>query len=260
VHTTSPFRRNITLKPAHESVQLVSAEESTKSEEEESFEDPFDEGFELDEAEIAVQTIADPIEPVNRAFFTFNDKLYFWALKPVASGYKAVIPQPIRLNVRNFFSNLAFPVRFVNCILQGNIGGAVVELSRAAVNTFLGVGGLYDAATGLNLQIQQEDFGQTLGVWGIGPGAFINLPLFGPSSVRDVVGRLGDAFLYPLSFISIGILPAIGVRAFEQVNKTSLMIGEYEALKDMALDPYVAMRNAYHQLRLQKVSERSFRK
>jgi phospholipid-binding lipoprotein MlaA len=236
----------------------VQTQEPAEPEEDEweTFEDPFAEGAELDDLEAGKQTIADPLEPVNRAFFHFNDKLYFWFLKPVASGYKAVVPEPIRLNVRNFFSNLAAPVRLVNCLLQANIPGAAVELSRFTVNSILGLGGLFDVGRAIKLPMQDEDLGQTLGVWGLGPGLYLTLPFFGPTSLRDGAGRLGDAFIDPTSFISIGLLPAIGVRTLEQINKTSLAIGDYEALKDMALDPYIAVRSAFYQFRRSKIDER----
>jgi phospholipid-binding lipoprotein MlaA len=142
--------------------------------------DPF-----LDEAEEPTVTIADPLEPVNRAIFHFNDRLYFWVMKPAARGYNSIFPEDFRICVRNFFTNLLFPVRFVNCLLQANFRGAGIELSRFAVNSTLGLGGLFDPSSrGLNLPMQDEDSGQTLGVWRVGHGFFLNLPLLGPSSVR----------------------------------------------------------------------------
>jgi phospholipid-binding lipoprotein MlaA len=167
-----------------------------------------------------------------------------------------VVPEPARLGVRNFFTNLAAPVRIVNCLLQANVLGASVEISRVVVNTILGIGGLFDVGRALKLPKQDEDLGQTFGVWGLGHGFYLTLPLFGPSSLRDGVGRVGDAFVNPTGFVNIGILPAIGVRALEQINKTSLAIGDYEALKEMALDPYVALRSAFYQYRRSQVNER----
>jgi phospholipid-binding lipoprotein MlaA len=258
LHSPSPFEKNNFTNLASNRVLLAQTEKPSEPgpEDLETFEDPFAEDSELDDLEAEQQAIADPLEPVNRAFFHFNDKLYFWVLKPVASGYRAVVPEPIRLNVRNFFTNLVAPVRLVNCLLQANIPGAAVELSRFTVNSILGIGGLFDVGRALKLPNQDEDLGQTFGVWGLGPGLYLNLPFFGPSSLRDGVGRVGDAFVNPVGFVNIGILPAIGVNALEQVNKTSLAIGDYEALKEMALDPYVAVRNAYFQFRRSKIQER----
>ena len=201
--------------------------------------------------------IADPLEPVNRAMHQFNDKLYFWALKPVAQGYKAVVPEPARIGVKNFFSNLGFPARFLSCVLQADFSGAGTEAGRFTINTVWGIGGLLDPSSGkeLDFQKQDTDLGQTLGVWGVGQGFYIVWPVFGPSSPRDSVTIAGDYFLYPVSYVSPWYA-GVGVKAFEEVNDTSLRIGDYEALKEAAIDPYVAIRDAYIQYRLKKVKAR----
>jgi len=201
--------------------------------------------------------IADPLEPFNRAMYHFNDKLYFWLLKPVAQGYGKVVPEAARVGVSNFFANLAFPIRFVNCLLQANFDGAAAELGRFMVNTLWGIGGLLDPASSkdIDLSKQDEDFGQTLGAYGIGQGFFINWPLFGPSSPRDTVGLVGDAFLTPSSYLSPWYAGA-GTRAYDRVNDTSLKVGDYESLKEAAIDPYVALRDAYVQYRLKKVNRK----
>lgn len=201
--------------------------------------------------------IADPLEPVNRAMHQFNDKLYFWALKPVAQGYKFMIPEPARISVKNFFSNLAFPARFLSCLLQADINGAATEAGRFTINTIWGIGGLLDPSSGkeLNLQTQDTDLGQTLGVWGVGQGFYIVWPVFGPSSPRDSVTIAGNYFLYPVSYISPWYA-GVGVGIFEEINATSLRIGDYEALKEAAIDPYVAFRDAYAQYRFKKIKAR----
>jgi phospholipid-binding lipoprotein MlaA len=201
--------------------------------------------------------IADPLEPFNRAMYHFNDKLYFWVLKPVAQGYGKVVPEAARVGVNNFFANLAFPIRFVNCLLQANFEGAAAELGRFTVNTLWGVGGVLDPASSkdINLSTQDEDFGQTLGSYGLGQGFFINWPLFGPSSPRDTVGLVGDAFLTPSSYLSPWYAGA-GIRGYDMINDTSLKIGDYESLKEAAIDPYVAIRDAYVQYRLKKVNRK----
>ena len=203
--------------------------------------------------------IADPLEPFNRAMFHFNDKLYFWVLKPVAQGYKAVVPEVARVGVKNFFTNIAFPVRFVNCLLQANIGGAARELGRFALNTLGGFGGLFDPASHPDVDIakQDEDFGQTLGVYGIGQGFYINWPVLGPSSPRDTLGFAGDFFLYPITYYySDSWVVSGALRAGEKVNDVSLRIGDYESLKEAAIDPYVAIRDAYVQYRFNKVKDK----
>ena len=201
--------------------------------------------------------IADPLEPVNRAIFHFNDRLYFWFFKPAAQGYNWVFPEDFRVAVRNFFVNLLFPVRFVNSILQGNFRGAGIEVSRFAVNSTLGFFGFFDPSSrGLNLPMQDEDVGQTLGVWRIGHGFYINMPILGPFSTRSLVGWVGDSFLDPITWYVDPLLLRWGVKGYRKFNNVSLTLGDYEALKEAAIDPYVAIRNAYIQYRNALVKKR----
>ncbi len=203
------------------------------------------------------RSIDDPLEPVNRAFYTFNDKLYFWFLKPAARGYRTVVPETARIGVRNFFYNLAGPVRMVNCALQGKAEEAGYEFVRLFMNTTVGLGGFLDVAGDEAMQLERydEDLGQTLGVYGMGPSIYIHWPFLGPSSGRDTLGTIGDGFLNPLNYI----VPEGGynaaIRTYERVNETSLTIGEYEDLKRSALDPYVAIRDAYYQHRESSIRE-----
>ena len=228
-------------------------EPSQSEDSEEDLIDPFED--EDDKDLPPLKTIADPIEPINRAFFYFNDKLYFWLLKPVARGYGFILPQSVRIGVRNFFDNLGFPIRFVNCVLQGKFEGAGREANRFLVNTTGGLLGLFDVAEEkMGINEQDEDFGQTLGFYGLGPGFYINWPILGPSSLTDTVGIVGDIPLDPVSYTGETFI-ALPVRSFDLVNRTSLTIGEYEDLKRAALDPYVAMRDAYYQFRQNKIKE-----
>jgi len=219
-------------------------------------EDDFDYGMEDVPAAEQV-TIADPWEPFNRAMFTFNDRLYFWVLKPVAEGYSTVVPEPARVSVSNFFSNLRAPVRFANCLLQANFIGAATELFRFMLNSTIGLAGLFDPAGGeeINLLRQDEDFGQTLGSYGTGQGFYIVWPLLGPSSPRDTLGMVGDFFAYPISYLDPWYVWT-AVRGYQTINDTSLSIGDYEAIKEAAIDPYLSVRNAYIQYRQKKVEER----
>jgi len=204
-----------------------------------------------------VEAIADPLEPVNRVFFQFNDKLYFWVLKPVATGYKAVFPEPVRVGVKNFFSNVTTPIRFVNCLLQGNFRGAGNETVRLMLNSTLGLAGFLDPAKKeLKIEKQEEDFGQTLGVWGIGPLLYIEWPILGASSARDSVGYVGDLALDPRTYLIASVPANLGVRSYEEINDHSLTLGEYEDLKKAAVDPYVAKRDAFNQYRQNKIKER----
>ncbi len=205
--------------------------------------------------EAPAATVADPLEPVNRALFAFNDKAYFWVMKPVAQGYRAVVPQDVRVSVRNFFSNLGTPARFANNLLQGKLKGAGTELLRFVLNSTVGMAGLFDPAeTGYHIRKRDEDLGQTLGRYGLGQGFYIVWPILGPSTGRDTVGLAGDAFLDPVNYLS-DPWAAAGVKAFKSENEVSLSIGDYEDLKKSSLDPYAAVRDAYLQNRAKKVRE-----
>ncbi len=206
-------------------------------------------------------TIADPWEPFNRAMYHFNDKLYFWVIKPVAQGYAKVLPEGVRISIRNVFVNIAFPVRFVNCVLQLDLPCAAVETGRFVINSVWGLGGLFDLASdeAINLPKQRRDLGQTLGVHGIGPGFFINWPVLGPSSPRDTIGLAGDILMDPLAWVPPWYA-ATSITAGYKLNETSLGIGDYEALKEAAIDPYVAIRDAYVQYRYHKIKQVTDRK
>lgn len=202
--------------------------------------------------------VADPLEPLNRAFFQFNDKMYFWVLKPVATGYRKVVPEDVRICIRDFFSNLMSPVRAVNSLLQGKVKESGVEVARLVINSTLGIAGLSDPAKdGFGLtNINEEDFGQTLGRYGIGDGIYFCWPFLGPSNVRDTVGLVGDFFLNPLSYMTAdNIAAGIGTHSAERVNHTSLTLGDYEQFKESSFDPYLAMRDAYRQHRKSKIKD-----
>jgi len=205
--------------------------------------------------------IADPLEPFNRTMYHFNDKLYFWLLKPLAQGYQKVVPEVARIGVNNFFTNLAFPVRFVNSLLQADFSGATTELGRFLLNTFCGMGGLFDPASHeeIDLTKQERDLGQTLGSYGLEQGIFINWPILGPSTPRDTVGMVGDLFLHPLTYINPWY-DGTAAKGSEKVNNASFKIGDYESLKEAAIDPYVAIRDAYVQYRMNMVKKASLDK
>lgn len=209
---------------------------------------------EVEPVESSEETVPDPLEPVNRVFFEFNDKFYFWVMKPVATGYKTVVPEEVRQCIRNFFTNLAFPVRFANNLFQGKFFGALEETCGFLVNSTVGLGGLADIATAVDIKRHDEDLGQTLAVYGAGPAFYINWPFLGPSTLRDSIGLAGDIFLDPLTYLG-EYWYAPGARGLNIVNETSLRIGDYESLKKAALDPYVALRDAYYQNRLSKIKE-----
>ena len=166
------------------------------------------------------------------------------------------MPEPLRINVRHFFSNLSMPVRAINCLLQGKIRAFGDELTRFYVNSTVGFAGFFDPAKAkMGLRPQDEDLGQTLGLYGLGPGFYINWPFLGPSSLLDTVGSIGDGFLNPINYAVDETKYQAAIRAFELTNATSLRIGEYESLKKAALDPYVAARDAYYQYRKNQIKK-----
>lgn len=195
------------------------------------------------------ETIADPIEPFNRFAFDFNDKLYFWFLKPAASGYNTVVPEVARTSIQNAFRNAAMPVRFVNSLLQADFKAAGIELVRVIINSSVGVGGLFDVMKqNPDFQPQEKDFGQTLGKYGIGNGMYIVWPFLGPSTIRDTVGFAGDTYLTPVDYIK-PVWKPLAIDAFDYFNDTSLHIGDYEDLKEASIDAYIAVKDAYLQHR-----------
>lgn len=246
---------------------LAAAEEYSKGEEvaqwgildkDPSFEEAWDATGSVNTGEDVVAKVGDPLEGWNRFWYRFNDGFYYYVLKPVAQGYAYVIPEKPRQWVDNFFENLLFPVRFVNCLLQGKLDSAGLEASKFIANTAFGLGGFGDVTSGLKNRYDipegDEDFGQTLGAWGMGNGFYLVWPFLGPSSARDTVGLVGDYFLTPATYINPWYL-SLAVKAYEKLNFVSLRIGEYETLVEGAVDPYVAMKSAYLRYRAKRVSQ-----
>ncbi len=217
------------------------------------FEDDF---FEEEPAGKAVDPVADPFYYFNYAMYVVNDNLYYYVLKPVATGYKTVMPTPARKGIRNFFHNLMFPIRFVNNLLQWKLEQASDEFGIFLVNSTAGVLGFNQVAQKyLDMHTQKEDLGQTLGTYGIKEGFYLVLPVLGPSTFRDAIGMAGDYFvLDPIDYVSAWELE-LGLDALDIVNRTSFRIGDYESMKKAALDPYVAIRDAYIQNRRMQVSQ-----
>lgn len=212
-----------------------------------------DDGFGGD---ISAEPVHDPLEGWNRFWFGFNDVFYrdFWF--PLATNYKGATPKEFRVMVSNFFDNAAAPVRVANNLLQLKFQAAGVEVSRFILNTWMGLG-LFNPAKGKEtvVEVDEEDFGQTLGVWSFGEGAYLVLPILGPSSVRDTVGMVGDSFAHPFYWTVEEWYYRAALRGYEQFNDTTFRLGEYESLTEAAVDPYVAMRNAYVNHRRAKVAK-----
>lgn len=231
-------------------IATLSDTQTSDIEDKDDFMDDFEEEFQEEAGRIA-----DPIAPWNRAIFHFNDKFYFWVLKPFVKGYRAVMPRPVRAGVRNFFNNITTPARLANCLLQGKGKAAGAEIGRFLVNSTIGVLGFGNPAKkDPLLNPGAEDLGQTLGSYRIGNGFYIVWPFLGPSTLRDSIGMVGDAFLNPGSYIE-PTEAAVGIEAYKTVNETSFRIGDYESFKKAAVEPYEALRDAYIQNRKKKVNE-----
>lgn len=237
---------------------LAKAAQVKEDQDDKKDEDADDDEYDDDDeyADDDVKLISDPLIQANTDMYNLNDTLYFAVLKPLARGYGFIIPQELRVAIVNVFYNIRFPVRFINCLLQGKGQKAGYEFQRFFINTTVGFAGLANVAANYpHLQPSKEDLGQTFAVWGIGYGPYLMLPFLGPSSVRDGVGLVGDIFLDPLFWLFPDTRTSLGIRAGEAVNQTSLRIGEYEALKEAALDPYVMIRNAWVQNRNKLIAE-----
>lgn len=194
----------------------------------------------------------DPIEPFNRWIFNINEGFDLLLLKPVAVVYREVVPDPLRNNVRNFLTNLRSPVSVANDLLQGDVDGASNTFGRFLVNSTIGFGGLADVAAAAGRLPQDEDFGQTLAVWGAGEGPYLVLPLYGPSNVRDVAGFAVDSAIDPVNIYLRNndrdalIYARIGVNA---VDARSRLIEVIDDLKVNSIDYYATVRSLYRQRR-----------
>ncbi|WP_038013283.1 VacJ family lipoprotein [Terasakiella pusilla] len=196
--------------------------------------------------------VNDPIEGLNRVVFGFNTVLDVWFLRPAATLYRGLLPPPVQDGIHNMLANLSAPVVLLNDVLQGEGARAGTTAARFAINSTVGVLGFGDPASGMGYKKHDEDFGQTLGVWGVGEGPYIVLPIFGPSNPRDAVGRVVDYFADPLNMwarntdrdgitIGRGVLTAVDTRAYY-----------YDAIEDIrnnSLDPYASFRSLYRQRR-----------
>jgi phospholipid-binding lipoprotein MlaA len=200
--------------------------------------------------------VYDPLEPMNRVFFEFNDKLYFWVLKPVRTGYATVVSEDIRQCIANFFDNLSSPVSLVGNLLQGRFDDAGVVLSRFFINSTLGVYGFGDpASTAFDMKPRPTDSGQTLGVYGLGDGVYFCWPVLGPMNTRDSFGFVADIFIHPTNYMNLDISERITYSMGKKINSDSLGPDVYADLKKLSLDPYVATRQAMFEYRRNQIEK-----
>jgi phospholipid-binding lipoprotein MlaA len=219
-------------------------------------EDEFGNEFEEEDKEIF-----DPLEGYNRWMTSVNDSFYLNVFNPISKGYAYVIPKPARVGVSNAFDNLKFPLRFANNLLQFKFDASMKELGRFMINSTVGLLGFIDVAKMGGVEPQEEDFGQTLGYYGVGSGFHVVLPFFGPSNLRDAMGLSVDTLASPLSNgpisyqIPENLGQSVGTSALYYTNKNSLHLGKYENLKKDALDTYTFFRDSYEQMRTKEIAK-----
>lgn len=198
----------------------------------------------------------DPWEPFNEKMFEFNRGLDRWVVKPVAKAYNRVIPDTIQQAIDNAFDNISFVPRLVNSLLQGKFEAAGRELARFLINSTIGHAGLFDIAKiELKLEKSKEDFGQTLGVWGFGPGPYLILPFLPPLTIRDGIGMAVDGAMDPLSHVLPFIWDRFGMKVGDTINDRALNLDLYQGFEETTVEFYSALRNAYLQRRLKLIKE-----
>jgi len=190
----------------------------------------------------------DPYEGFNRSMHSFNDGLDKAILKPLAKGYKAITPVPVDNGISNFFSNIDDVVSAVNNLLQFKLTRAATDVGRVLINSTIGLLGFVDVASNMNMPKYGEDFGQTLGTWGVGPGPYIVLPFFGPSNGRDTVGLVVDWYTDPVNYLEPESHQLI-VKGLRLVDKRADLLGASKVLEEAALDEYEFLRDAFLQKR-----------
>jgi phospholipid-binding lipoprotein MlaA len=190
----------------------------------------------------------DPLEPINRGVYQFNDTVDHLLLRPAAEVYRGVLPQVVRIGISNFFSNINDVLVALNNLLQGKIGQSASDVSRVVINTTVGILGFFDPATDMGFEKHNEDFGQTLGRWGFGDGPYIVLPFFGPSNLRDATGRIVDYRFDLVTYVDPS-RDRNQIWALRAVNQRAELLGATSILETAALDPYEFLRDAYLQRR-----------
>ncbi len=204
--------------------------------------------------------MSDPFESTNRAVFKFNEVVDATVINPVIDGYRYVVPQPARTGVTNFLDNLQSPVNLANQLLQGDVDGALRVAFRTIVNTMVGFGGVFDFAAAEGYEGENEDFGQTLAVWGVDHGPYIVVPILGPSSARDYAGYFVDSFADPLRWYAFNTgeehiyYTKMGARYLDLRNNLKDVL---EDLQASSIDYYASVRSSYYQARAAVISDQS---
>lgn len=204
-------------------------------------------------AEVAVN---DPLEPFNRGVFWFNQTFDRFVFRPVAKGYRYITPRPIRNSIGNATDNLFEPINMLNAFLQGDFTQGMTSFWRFVLNTTIGIGGLNDVAGEFGLKQRTEDFGQTLGKWGVGSGPYLMLPILGPSNVRDTVGMVADVYSHPLYYY-LETDDALWLSAGRALVVRERLIDPIDDINATSLDPYVTFRSIYTQRRAAQIQNRN---
>ncbi len=238
------------------SEDIVAAQEISTVTDDFSDDDYFDDEF--GDEPVESEQVSDPLEGWNRMWFSINDVLLLDVIKPVYKGYEFVVPAELRSGFRNILNNIKAPVRIVNSILQFEFGQAMVELGRFMVNSTVGIGGLVEVAKPedalVPIDLKTANFGSTLAKWGFGEGFYLVLPLFGPSTLRDTFGLAGDMVASPTFWSGEPTGPInkyvnYATSGTLQFNDFGSALDGYEAITSSSIEPYIALRNAYIQLK-----------
>lgn len=222
----------------------------------------FEEELSEFEEEMEIKEKSDPLNSYNRVMTDFNDGVMTYVMIPVSKGYKSITHEEFRKSINNFFHNILFPVRFVNNLLQGKFQNTGEETGRFVINSTLGIFGLFDVASKhFDLKAHNEDFGQTLGYWGVGSGPHIVLPFFGPSNLRDIVSMYPDSLTNPIDYhddrgynLVSATAESAAVKLYSKINDTD-SVSQYEMMKKDAVDLYPYLRDMYEQYRQKQIQE-----
>ncbi|MDH5612259.1 MAG: VacJ family lipoprotein [Gammaproteobacteria bacterium] len=195
----------------------------------------------------------DPFESFNRSMYSFNEKLDKYAMKPIAEGYQAITPDPVDRGITNFFSNLDDVLVLINDLLQLKIDDAIATSARIVFNTTFGLLGIMDVATDFGIPKHNEDFGQTLGYWGVGSGPYLVLPFFGPSNIRDTVGFATDVTELDFVYDDMSTDHAYSLLSLKYIDKRADLLKAKDIVDETALDPYAFIRDGWIQRRKNQV-------
>jgi len=223
----------------------------------------FDYEFASDEPAVKKEQKKEPLDGYNRVMTNFNDKFYIYVYRPVSKGFDTIMPDQVQNSIQNVFNNSTFPIRFVNNILQLKFDKAFIEAGRFIINTTAGVLGIFDVAKNqFHLVTTPEDFGQTLGFYGVATGWHIVLPILGPSNVRDIVGMFPDSYLNPGSYVTSRRDTFIAnedhawkLKLLDTVNYGSLNYKTFDIMRKDAIDLYPYLKNTYEQHRIKQIKE-----